>query len=110
LICAEWCGFTPFPWGRGPINFEPGGEEEARAMAVFDAWTRLIELQPTCSWIIDRFHLSARANQIAEHGHDVDFRWLGEQQRPDEARPPPVRTPGPGTADSSDPVQWHGRL
>ena len=36
LISAEWCGFTPFPWGRGPINFEPGGEEQVRAMAVFD--------------------------------------------------------------------------
>jgi hypothetical protein len=76
LISAEWCGFTPFPWGRGPINFEPRGEEEARAMAVFDTWTRLIELQPHYSWIIDRFHLSARAFQLAEHGRDVDFSWL----------------------------------
>ena len=76
LISAEWCGFTPVPWGRGPINFEPGGEEEARAMAVFDAWARLIELQPHYSWIIDRFHLSARAFQLLEHGHDVDFGWL----------------------------------
>ena len=81
LISAEWCGFTPFPWGRGPINFQPGGEEEARAMAVFDAWTRLIELQPHYSWIIDRFHLSARAHQLAEHGHDVDFLWLEERLR-----------------------------
>jgi hypothetical protein len=81
LISAEWCGFTPVPWGRGPINFEPGGEEEARAMAVFDAWTRLIELQPHYSWIIDRFHLSARAFQLAEHGHDVDFAWLEERLR-----------------------------
>jgi hypothetical protein len=76
LISAEWCGFTPFPWGRGPITFEPRGEEEARAMAVFDTWTRLIELQPHYSWIIDRFHLSARAFQLAEHGRDVDFGWL----------------------------------
>ena len=76
LISAEWCGFTPWPWGRGPINFEPGGEEEARAMAVFDTWVRLIELQPHYSWIIDRFHLSARAYQLAAHGHDVDFSAL----------------------------------
>jgi hypothetical protein len=75
LISAEWCGFTPVPWGRGPINFE-GPEEEARAMAVFDAWTRLIELQPHYSWIIDRFHLSARAFQLQAHGRDVDFGWL----------------------------------
>lgn len=81
LISAEWCGFTPFPWGRGPINFEPGGEEEARAMAVFDTWTRLIELQPHYSWIIDRFHLSARAYQLTAHGPDVDFRPLEERLR-----------------------------
>jgi hypothetical protein len=80
LISAEWCGFTPVPWGRGPINFE-GPEEEARALAVFDAWARLIELQPHYSWIIDRFHLSARAFQLAEHGRDVDFGWLEERLR-----------------------------
>jgi hypothetical protein len=76
IVSAEWCGFTPFPWGRGPINFEPGGEEQARAMAVFDTWVRLIELQPHYSWIIDRFHLSARAYQLAEHDLDLDFSGL----------------------------------
>jgi hypothetical protein len=76
LISAEWCGFTPEPWGRGPINFEPGGEEEARAMAVFDTWAQLIELQPHYSWIIDRFHLSAKAYQLTANGHAVDFDWL----------------------------------
>lgn len=79
LISAEWCGFTPFPWGRGPINFAPGGDEEARAMAVFDAWTHLIELQPHYSWIIDRFHLSTRAHQLMANGHVVDFGWLEER-------------------------------
>lgn len=81
LISAEWCGFTPVPWGRGPINFEPGGEEQARAMAVFDTWVRLIELQPHYSWIIDRFHLSARAHQLAEHGLDLDFAGLEARLR-----------------------------
>jgi hypothetical protein len=81
LVSAEWCGFTPYPWGRGPINFEPGGEEQARAIAVFDTWVRLIELQPHCSWIIDRFHLSARAYQLAEHGLDLDFRGLEARLR-----------------------------
>lgn len=76
LISAEWCGFTSSPWGRGPINFEPGGAEQERAMAVFDTWVRLIELQPHYSWIIDRFHLSARAYQLAEHGVDLDFSAL----------------------------------
>jgi hypothetical protein len=78
LVSAEWCGFTPYPWGRGPINFE-GPDEEARALAVFDAWARLIELQPHYSWIVDRFHLSARAFQLQEHGRDVDFDWLEER-------------------------------
>ncbi len=81
LISAEWCGFTPWPWGRGPINFAPGGEEEARAMEVFDTWVRLIELQPHYSWIIDRFHLSARAYQLAAHGHEVDFSALEARLR-----------------------------
>jgi hypothetical protein len=81
LVSAEWCGFTPFPWGRGPINFEPGGEEQARAMAVFDAWVRLIELQPHYSWIIDRFHLSAKAFQLTEHGLDLDFSELEARLR-----------------------------
>ena len=81
LISAEWCGFTPYPWGRGPINFEPGGEEEHRALAVFDAWVRLIELQPHYSWIVDRFHLSARAYQLQHHGRDVDFTALEARLR-----------------------------
>jgi len=81
LISAEWCGFTPVPWGRGPINFLPGGDEEARALATFEAWVRLIELQPHYSWIIDRFHLSAKAYQIARHGHDLDFRELEARLR-----------------------------
>jgi hypothetical protein len=80
LISAEWCGFTPEPWGRGPINFD-GPDEEARAMAVFDGWVRLIELQPHYSWIIDRFHLSARAFQLREHGRDVDFGAIEERLR-----------------------------
>ena len=33
LVSAEWCGFTDFPWGRGPINYAP--EEEARAFETF---------------------------------------------------------------------------
>jgi hypothetical protein len=81
LISAEWCGFTPVPWGRGPINFEPGGEEEARALAVFDTWVRLIELQPHYSWIIDRFHLSAQAYQLTAHRHELDFRSLEARLR-----------------------------
>jgi hypothetical protein len=81
LVSAEWCGFTPVPWGRGPINFLPGGEEQERAMAVFDTWVRLIELQPHYSWIIDRFHLSAKAYQLEAHGLELDFIALEERLR-----------------------------
>jgi hypothetical protein len=80
LISAEWCGFTPYPWGRGPINFAP--EEEARALATYEAWLRLFELLPYYSWLVDRFHLSTRAWQLTHAGRDVDFRWLERRLLP----------------------------
>ena len=80
LISAEWCAFTPWPWGRGPINFAP--EEEGRAMETFATWARLFELLPHYSWIVDRFHLSARAYQLAARGVDLDFAWLEARLRP----------------------------
>ena len=76
MISAEWCAFTNFPWGRGPINFEE--PERDRAMATYRAWLRLFRLLPFYSWIVDRFHLSTRAYQTAAHGADVDFSWLEE--------------------------------
>ena len=80
LISAEWCGFTNTPWGRGPINFAP--EETAQAMETFATWARLFELLPYYSWIVDRFHLSARAHQIQERGQDLEFLWLEERLAP----------------------------
>jgi hypothetical protein len=80
LISAEWCAFTNFPWGRGLINFAP--EEEAAAMETYRTWVRLFELQRYYSWIVDRFHLSTRAYQLAHHGRDYDFRWLEERLLP----------------------------
>jgi hypothetical protein len=77
LISAEWCAFTNFPWGRGLINFEP--EEESRAMETYATWARLFELLPYYSWIVDRFHISTRAYQLAVRGKDYDFRWLEER-------------------------------
>ena len=77
LISAEWCAFTNFPWGRGLINFEP--QEEAMAMETYRTWARLFELQRYYSWIVDRFHLSTRACQLALRGKDYDFRWLEER-------------------------------
>ncbi len=77
LISAEWCAFTNFPWGRGPINYNP--EEEAQAMETYATWMQLFELQRYYSWIIDRFHLSTRAFQLQHRGHDVEFGWLEER-------------------------------
>ncbi|HTX93234.1 MAG TPA: hypothetical protein VMC09_18610 [Anaerolineales bacterium] len=80
LISAEWCAFTNYPWGRGPINFEP--QEEALAMETYATWLRLFELQRYYSWIVDRFHISTRAYQLQVHGVDYDFRWLEERLLP----------------------------
>jgi hypothetical protein len=80
LISAEWCAFTNFPWGRGPINYAP--DEEARALETYAAWARLFELQPYYSWIVDRFHISTRAYQIQSGRRDPDFGWLEERLLP----------------------------
>jgi hypothetical protein len=80
LISAEWCSFTNFPWGRGPINFEP--HEESLAMETYATWARMFELQRYYSWIVDRFHLSTRAHQLTAHNKDYDFHWLEERLAP----------------------------
>ena len=80
LISAEWCTFTNYPWGRGPINFEP--REEALAMETYATWARLFELNKYYSWIVDRFHISTRAYQLQTNGKDYDFRWLEEKLLP----------------------------
>jgi hypothetical protein len=80
LVSAEWCGFTNRPWGRGIINYDPA--EEARAMETYATWARLFELLPYYSWIVDRFHLSTRAEQRRLHGGDPDFGWLEDRLRP----------------------------
>ncbi len=80
LISAEWCTFTNFPWGRGPINFEP--QEESLAMETYATWARMFELQRYYSWIVDRFHISTRAYQLQTYHKDYDFRWLEERLVP----------------------------
>ncbi len=77
LISAEWCAFTNYPWGRGPINFEP--HEEAQAMETYRTWARLFELLRYYSWIVDRFHISTKAYQLQANGKDYDFQWLEEK-------------------------------
>lgn len=79
LISAEWCTFTNFPWGRGPINFAP--EEEALALETYQTWMRLFELNRYYSWIVDRFHISTQVYQAAQ-GREYDFRWLEERLLP----------------------------
>jgi hypothetical protein len=79
LISAEWCAFTPHPWGRGLIDFEPA--EEALAMETYATWARLFELQRHYSWIIDRFHLSTMAWQSGA-GRRYDFGWLEDRLLP----------------------------
>jgi hypothetical protein len=79
LISAEWCAFTPYPWGRGIIDFEP--EEEALALETYATWVRLFELQRHYSWIVDRFHLSTIAWQ-ASRGRSYDFGWLEDRLLP----------------------------
>lgn len=80
LISAEWCAFTDDPWGRGLINYDTA--EEARAMETYATWARLFELLPYYSWIVDRFHLSTRAEQRRLHGIDPDFAPLEARLRP----------------------------
>jgi len=79
VVSGEWCGFTNEPWGRGLINFRP--DEADHAMATFDTWARMFELQRYYSWIVDRFHLSTRVYQRREHDTDYDFSWLEERLR-----------------------------
>jgi len=80
LISAEWCSFTNYPWGRGPINFN--GEEEERALETYRTWVRMFELQKYYSWIVDRFHISTIAHQMRHNNRRYDFAWLEERLVP----------------------------
>lgn len=51
-------------------------------METYATWARLFELLPYYSWIVDRFHLSTRAEQRRLHGIDPDFGWLENRLRP----------------------------
>ena len=76
VISAEWCGFTPHPWGRGLVNFAP--EEEGLALEAYRTWLRLFQLLPHYSWIADRFHVSTQVFQARENARELDFGWLEE--------------------------------
>ena len=80
VISSEWCAFTNYPWGRGPVNFAP--EEEERALETYRTWARLFELLPYYSWIVDRFHVSTQVYQRLARGKHYDFQWLEERLLP----------------------------
>jgi hypothetical protein len=80
LVSAEWGAFTPDPWGRGIIDYDP--TERELAMETFATWARLFELHRYYSWVVDRFHLSTMAFQRLHHGRDEDFDWLEERLQP----------------------------
>lgn len=80
LVSAEWCAFTPYPWGRGIIDYDR--EERDLAMETYATWTRLFELSKHYSWIVDRFHLSTMAFQSIHRRVDEDFGWLESRLEP----------------------------
>jgi thymidylate kinase len=51
-------------------------------MDTYATWTRLFELLPHYSWIVDRFHLSTMAYQQSAHARDIDFGWLEDRLLP----------------------------
>ena len=80
LVSAEWGAFTPYPWGRGIIDFEP--EQRDLAIETYATWARLFELHRYYSWVVDRFHLSTMAWQSIHRGTDEDFAWLEARLAP----------------------------
>jgi hypothetical protein len=80
LVSAEWGAFTPFPWGRGIIDYEPA--EQAIAMETYATWARLFELHRYYSWVVDRFHLSTLSWQRIHRGIEERFDWLEERLDP----------------------------
>ena len=80
LVSAAWGAFTPYPWGRGLIDFDPA--ERALAMEAYATWARLFELHRYYSWVVDRFHLSTLAWQRIHGRRDEDFGWLEERLEP----------------------------
>ena len=80
LVSAEWGAFTPSPWGRGLIDFDPS--EHALAMETYATWARLFEQHRYYSWVVDRFHLSTRAWQRLHRGIEVELDWLEARLEP----------------------------
>ena len=80
LVSAEWGAFTPYPWGRGIIDYDPS--ERDLALETYATWARLFELHRYYSWVVDRFHLSTLAYQLGQRGGEEDFGWLEARLEP----------------------------
>ena len=80
LVSAEWGAFTPYPWGRGLIDYDPA--ERDLALETYATWARLFELHRYYSWVVDRFHLSTMAFQRRRRGLAEDFGWLEARLEP----------------------------
>ena len=80
LVSAEWGAFTPYPWGRGLIDYDAA--ERDMAMETYATWARLFELHRYYSWVVDRFHLSTQVWQRIHRKRDEDFGWLEERLLP----------------------------
>ena len=74
VISAVWGNFKDFPWGKGLVDFNPA--DETQAMANYNVWLRLIELQGSYNWILDRFHLTTQCYQRLYHDFHCDFKVL----------------------------------
>lgn len=80
LVSAEWGAFTPYPWGRGIIDYE--ASERELALETYATWARLFELHRHYSWVVDRFHLSTMAFQRLHRGRNEDLGWLEARLEP----------------------------
>ena len=80
LVSAEWGAFTPYPWGRGLIDYD--APQRDLAIETYATWARLFELHRYYSWVVDRFHLSTVAWQRIHRGVDEDYGWLEERLEP----------------------------
>ena len=80
LVSAEWGAFTPYPWGRGIIDYELS--ERDLALETYATWARLFELHRHYSWVVDRFHLSTMAFQRLHRDRDEDFDGLERRLAP----------------------------
>jgi len=59
LVSAEWGGLTDQPWGESLIRFDLA--RRGVAVRAYRAWLDLFNCLRFEAWVVDRFHLSMRA-------------------------------------------------